>query len=149
MPPTLASLFTAVLVITAVLLAFAWSAWHVRRQWGARGLWIIWAVGSLAVAALMAVRVEQQQAALGFSPAARSAFAPFRIFLPLWALTFGAQSWFLQRRGAAHDSPGTGRAALTAPLSASLAWRSVAAGFGGASLFLLAYLVADIAGALR
>jgi heat shock protein HslJ len=126
---------TLVLYALALLLA-AWGAWHAQRRWGTRGLVAAWAIGTLLLAALMALRIEQQQAALGFPPERREAFAPFRTFLPMWALALGAQAWLLRRAAAAAPASG---------FSSRLAWRSIVAGFVGMLCFFLAHVALDVA----
>lgn len=121
-----------------VLLATGWLAWHAARRWGGRGLLLAWAGGTLAVTAVMAWRIAQQEAALGFPPDQASAGRPFGMFAPLWAVALGAQALVL-RRARRHD------AGATAPFAA-LAWRLVLAGFGGMLAYFILYALLDFAG---
>ena len=126
---------TLIGVAVALVLA-AWLTWHAQRRWGTVGLLGAWGVGTVVLATLMALRVDHQQAALGFSPDQRAALAPFQRFLPMWALALGAQAWLL-RRAAVNSAAG---------FSSRLAWRSIVAGLLGILGFFLAYLALDVAG---
>ena len=122
------------LVFAVALLLAAWAAWHAQRRWGTAGLLGAWVVGTLILASLHAVRVEHQQAALGFSPAQREALTPFKLVVPMWALALGAQAWLLHRAAAGSTSAFTSR----------LAWHSILAGFLGILGFFLIYLAVDL-----
>ena len=78
------------LAFSAVGIAFAGTAWHAARRYGARGLVVAWLVGAIAVTALMALRVQQQEDALGLSAEQQRQFAEFRTFFPMWAVALGA-----------------------------------------------------------
>lgn len=77
-------------------ISFAWVGWHVGRRWGARGLAVAWLTSAVAITALMAVRIQQRQAALGFSAEQQQQVAAFPRFLPMWAAALGAVALLLR-----------------------------------------------------
>ena len=132
------SVFLALLAFAAAGVAFAWAAWYAGQRWGVRGLVVAWLVGAIAITALMALRIQQQQAALGFSPEQQRQFVPFPTFLPMWAVALGAVVLVLRARLRAGD----------VRFSVGTAIRSLGAFVAGVVGFFLVYAAIDVAGLL-
>jgi hypothetical protein len=127
-----------VLAFTAAGVVFAWAAWHAGRRWGSRGLAIAWILGAFAITGLMAARIHQQQAALGFTAEQQQRFSAFAEFLPMWVLAFGAVALVVRARLRAGE----------AKFTAGTAARSLGAFLAGVVAFFLVYAAMDIAALL-
>lgn len=92
--------FAFVLVLFPVVgLGFAWLAWRADRAWGGVALVGAWIVASSLATGLMALRIHQQQAALGFTVEQQQQRAPiYQWFLPFWLVVFGAVAWRVRSR---------------------------------------------------
>lgn len=135
------NLLLALAAFGAVGLLFAWAAWRAARRFGTRGLVAAWALATLAVTALMAARIHQQHAALGFTPVQQNDALVFASFLPLWAAGHGGVALVVQRQVRVDG--------LAAPFTRRTAARSLGAFATGVLLFFLVYIVRGVAALLR
>ena len=132
------NIIVVLLALAAAGIAFAWATWHVGRRWGSRGLAAAWLAGAFAITALMAVRIHQQQATLGFSAEQQRQFAAFPRFLPMWALALGCVVLVLRARLRAGE----------VRFSVGTAARSLGAFLMGVFGFFLVYAAIDLIGIL-
>ena len=136
--PLLRTLLALVLLLL-IGVAFAWVAWYAKKRWGLPALIASWVVSAVAVTGLMVARIHQQELSLGITEAqmARNPLLP--MFLPMWAIAFGAVALVIGRQQQGVDAEFTRR----------LAGRSAAAFLLGVVVFFVIFAARDIGGVLR
>lgn len=115
-------------------LGFAWLAWRIGRAWGGVALAGAWIVASSLATGLMALRIHQQQAALGFTVEQQQRAPIYEWFLPFWLVVFGSVAWRVHSR----------RHSLSSTFDRSIARSSLGALFVGFIGYFMVFVAYDI-----
>jgi hypothetical protein len=133
--PQILARFAFVLVLFPLVgLGFAWLAWRIGRAWGGVALVGAWIVASSLATGLMALRIHQQQAALGFTVEQQQRAPIDEWFLPFWLVVFGTVAWRVHSR----------RHSSSSSFDRSIARSSLGALFVGFIAYFIVFVAYDI-----